>query len=344
MAFPGENLVIKLWETLIEKGFGSLLQPWQEKRLGVARLEIRRAELLMLEQIKSDIKEIENGSTKYSIKADFKKPLQVAHSENRSAKTEPFLVAEDVLQKVTTKHVAETLRNEVNASKAILIAEDVLSSEHSPTPIDTVDDDWLHSWREYAGRVSSSELQDLWGRILAGEIKDPGTYSFRTLEFLKSISKSEADLICKLAPFVVNGNLYRDFARFWEASGVTYANLLFLQGIGLLSGVEASGLTSTNFSTKADYYSCPFLAGQKVILVEHTSMQRPHPTNVYALTPIGTQILRLTNLQPNIEYLHAIGNQYAAQGFTVTIADWAQNEDGSRYMLNQTKHPFTTPA
>ena len=47
--------------------------------------------------------------------------------------------------------------------------------------------------------MSSEELQTLWGRVLAGEIKSPGTFSLRTLEFLKNTSHEEALKIAKLA-------------------------------------------------------------------------------------------------------------------------------------------------
>lgn len=45
MDFPGEKLAIKMWETLFEKGIGSLLTPWQELREGRARNEVRRNEM-----------------------------------------------------------------------------------------------------------------------------------------------------------------------------------------------------------------------------------------------------------------------------------------------------------
>lgn len=37
MNWPGENLIIKLWESLTEKGVGSLLKPWQMRREGYAQ-------------------------------------------------------------------------------------------------------------------------------------------------------------------------------------------------------------------------------------------------------------------------------------------------------------------
>ena len=61
MAWPGENLVIKLWETIADKGIGSLLKPWQMRREGRATVDIRRAELLALAQAEIDAATIRSG-------------------------------------------------------------------------------------------------------------------------------------------------------------------------------------------------------------------------------------------------------------------------------------------
>ena len=61
MEFFGEKLVIKLWETLAEKGVGSLLSPWQTIREGKARNNLRREELLMLAQAEVDTADIRAG-------------------------------------------------------------------------------------------------------------------------------------------------------------------------------------------------------------------------------------------------------------------------------------------
>lgn len=61
MDLPGEKLVIKLWETLAEKGIGSLLTPWQVKRDGRARNVVRREELLMLAQAEKDAADVRAG-------------------------------------------------------------------------------------------------------------------------------------------------------------------------------------------------------------------------------------------------------------------------------------------
>jgi hypothetical protein len=45
---PGEQLLIKLWETIADKGIGNLLRPWQMRREGQAAIDVKHSELLML--------------------------------------------------------------------------------------------------------------------------------------------------------------------------------------------------------------------------------------------------------------------------------------------------------
>lgn len=63
MDYPGEKLLLKLWETLAEKGVGSLLKPWHEKRVSRARNEIRREEILILAQAEKEAEAIKAGQS-----------------------------------------------------------------------------------------------------------------------------------------------------------------------------------------------------------------------------------------------------------------------------------------
>jgi len=51
MEIPGEKLIINLWETIADKGIGSLLKPWQIRREGRANLDVKREEMLALAQL-----------------------------------------------------------------------------------------------------------------------------------------------------------------------------------------------------------------------------------------------------------------------------------------------------
>lgn len=58
--------------------------------------------------------------------------------------------------------------------------------------------DWFIRYYEASGNISDKEMQILWAKILAGEIEEPSSYSLRTLDVLRNISKEEAERFIKI--------------------------------------------------------------------------------------------------------------------------------------------------
>ena len=54
-----------------------------------------------------------------------------------------------------------------------------------------------------AGKAYDDDLKGYWAKLLAGEIKKPGTYSKRAILFMKSLSKADADKIRNMCQYVV---------------------------------------------------------------------------------------------------------------------------------------------
>lgn len=332
MDYPGEKLLLKMWETLAEKGIGSLLAPWHEKRMAEARAETRRKEMLILAQAEIEVDLIKSGKSSFQLKPEVR--LLSAPSENIDAqgRIEPTIDLTGLATAVSNNDFSESVRKEANVAKSILIAEDILGQDQQEPSETPIDDDWIYSWRDYAGRVSSEELQDLWGRILAGEVKQPGTYSMRTLEFLKGLSKSEAELISKAARFVIDGRIYREKEKFLEGEGIYFSSLLYLQDIGILSGVEALGLTTTYKTQDQNKYFKGLIASNKIILIEHEDKNKTVEANVYLLTRVGAEILRLASFGVHADYLDSVAKDYAKKGFNVKTADFVQQtENSGRY-------------
>lgn len=334
MDYPGEKLLLKMWETLAEKGIGSLLAPWHEKRMAEARAETRRKEMLILAQAEIEVDLIKSGKSSFQLKPEVR--LLNAPSENIDAqgRIEPTIDLTGLATAVSNNDFFESVRKEANVAKSILIAEDILGQDQQEPSETPIDDDWIYSWRDYAGRVSSEELQDLWGRILAGEVKQPGTYSMRTLEFLKGLSKSEAELISKAARFVIDGRIYREKEKFLEGEGIYFSSLLYLQDIGILSGVEALGLTTTYKTQDQNKYFKGLIASNKIILIEHEDKNKTVEANVYLLTRVGAEILRLASFGVHADYLDSVAKDYAKKGFNVKTADFVQQTENSGRYFN----------
>jgi hypothetical protein len=319
MDFPGEKLVIRLWETVAERGLGGMFKPWQMRREGRVNNELKREELLTIAQAEQDAAKIRRGEATFL-------PAKAA----RLALPEPsdpqvllgnLDVAEALSAAAADSAVSDTIRRDANVTKALLHAEESLEQDPQEPPKANVDEDWLFRWRDSAGEVSSEELQDLWGRVLAGELKSPGSYSLRTLEFLRCISQEEAQAISNVSRFVIGNVIYRD-KDLLEAKGLSFGMLLYMQQIGVMAGVEALGLTLTLKSNITGKYQNVMKCNSKVLVITGDDPQLEVTLPVYQLTTIGQQVATLGSFKPDIEYLEKIAEKLKEQKASVLLADY----------------------
>ena len=162
----------------------------------------------------------------------------------------------------------------------------------------------------------------MWGSVLAGEVKAPGRYSIRTLEFLKTLSKVEAEMISKLASYVIDGRVARGQMEYLTSKGLSFSMLLQMQELGVVSGIEALGLTTTYKSVVEDKFIRALVSHSKALIVEHEDASKTLEFEIYMLTAVGRQVLGLGSFEPDIEYLRLVGKEFAKKGFSVKLADW----------------------
>ena len=236
-------------------------------------------------------------------------------------RVEPTLDFQAIARRALSDSSADAVRSEINTSKAVIFAEDILSNDSQIPPERPIDEDWLYTWRDFAGKVSTEDLQRLWGGILAGEVKSPGSFSIRTLNFLRELSKSEAEQISQLARYVVEGRIIKSQSQYLENHGMHLSKLLEMQELGLLSGVESLGLNTQFRTTNPDKFRLPLRSNGKVLVVESDDATKEVKLDVYLLTQVGAQLLTLGSFEPDLEYLRLIGKEIVKQGFTVLLSD-----------------------
>ena len=318
---PGEKLLIRLSEIVAEKGVSALFRPWQMRREGRALVDVRREGALSLAQTERDVKEVLSG------RKSFDASYQLVELHEQASQ----------LATVHRNRDAREIRGEVNVSKALLSAEADLADDPQAPPDRTVDEDWLFRWRDAACTVSTEDLQTLWGRVLAGEIKSPGSFSLRTLEFLKNISQKEAREITKLAPFVLDNDfIFRGVQKLFDAEGITFGFLLYLQNLGITCGVDAAGLSVEIGHGYPDRFQKVLISYDRALLVTHEDASKKLKLAIYGLTPLGKQIFKLGSFTPHEIYLREIGQIICQQGFNVSLARWKDDtETSGRYFEPQ---------
>ncbi|WP_237886009.1 DUF2806 domain-containing protein [Pseudomonas sp. PGPR40] len=335
MPVPGETLLGQMWITLAEKGMGKLLKPWQDLRENRASNAGRRHEILMLAQAKVDAEEVLAGRKLYRpdgllINTEFENAEHGNYVQLEDGRVEPTIT---LLPELSASRIqAEAIRQEINQTKAIIFAEEQLANDTQDPPAEKIDEDWLHSWRDHAGKTSNEDIQKLWGSVLAGEVKSPGSYSLRTLEFLKGLSKQEAELIEGIVPFVINSSyVWRKFETLAQ-EGISYQQLLQLQEIGLLAGADSAYPNLRFTSLKPNEYFHSFVSHGKVVVATHPEVFCNIEIEMIKLTAIGQQVIRLASHPCNMSYFNAFGRNISEMGYDVEMGDCIARPNGIELM------------
>ncbi len=313
---PGEDLIIRLWDTVEKVGSG-LAKPMQIKREGRALTEVRRHEMLADAQTRVDVERILSGEAALG---DGGK-LLLSHAGKANERNEPYLSFQPsepssggtriLTEFAADRETAVAMRKLLNLRKTVVLAEEemtqntgreqenVCSAEANKS---SVEEDWLERWREGAESVSAEAMQRLWARALAGEIISPGSYSLRSLNFLRTLGRNEAGLIAEFGAYVLSGvYVFSESTTFKTA--FSFDKQLELQAMGIISGVESVGLTrSANLTPNDGKYKHGIIhAGSAIIAVSDTEKIIRIPC--LSVTTLGREILKLGKFEGNDDYV-----------------------------------------
>jgi hypothetical protein len=154
---------------------------------------------------------------------------------------------EDTVRNAVNVLVRKAYRKQVNReSVAAAMVEDLRSAEEAKglevsdtaTPLD---EDWLNVFERYAEDASTERMQNLWGRVLAGEIRKPGRYSTRTLRFLSEFSRSEGLLFAEFCKSSFGDTAPNALVQ--PAGKSDIRDLISLESSGLIQGATGLGLS-----------------------------------------------------------------------------------------------------
>lgn len=224
------------------------------------------------------------------------------------------------------KKISE-LRKQQNMEAIVLRAIQYCSDD---TITDRADQDWFSSFVTLAEGISNKTMQDLWAKILAGEISQPGTYSLKTIQAFRTMSITEAKLLAKACSLAMSDARKRNirvisgayqipkFFNFFNKErqqridlnkvGLSYADILTLADNHLLFEQE----TESHSLGKGEKIQFNY-NGKQVVFVAN----KPDCVlTFYKFTPIGTELAHLVNDNLNSNYLKALQAELS-ENFTV---------------------------
>lgn len=324
-----DKLIGKFWDTITQGGIGNLASPWQTKRQGRANVDVKVDEMLMLAQAEKDVQDIKSGNKKFT--KDRKLVNNTINTlEPSNDRIEPYFNLENIIEASESRVALDLVQEQINLTKTILYTEHELENNNQEGSEQEVDQDWFTRWRSCAEKVSSEELQKLWAKALAGEIIAPGSYSLRTLEFIKNISLEEANDIDKLAPYAIDNMVHK--VDFLAEEGLDFNYLLGMEELGIINGVQARGVQSPIGSIREGYFERVMVHNRKILLIKHDRVDKELKYYFYKVTRLGREVLSLGVFPINEAYLEQIGFAIKNQGFQVSLGDFEQeNEENGRY-------------
>jgi hypothetical protein len=330
----------KLLATLLTGGLGPLFAPMQSRRMGLAEAHNHLRKRLADAQADKDIEEIKAGRKFYDPRKgellDVQTPARVVEQppaiELSSASVQNFL------NDISSVRVADELKRTKNLFTAIDFAREEIEQESEvPLSDDPVDPDWFEKWRLGAESISRQDILRIWGRLLGKEVRAPGSFHLRTIEALRTLTSSDAELITKVLAFAIGGQtLLRDLVCF-SRNGIGFGELMELEEIGILGSVDAGSGREMKWGVDKFSFSVgiPF-GGELGLLVVLPADSPAVKVPSIPLTRVGRELYSLgTFVDPPIDYIQEVANSIKRDnaGAMVQLSRKSQNPNGSMSLI-----------
>lgn len=148
-------------------------------------------------------------------------------------------------QMAANTFIRDQVRKQSNREAVWVATEDatkLLSSQSENTQIspeddqEVIDEDWLNLFSRHAEDASSNKLRSLWGRILAGKIRAPGSFSLSTMRVIAEMDSDIARAFEEIVRLSIGDMLIKP--RIFR--GEFFKTCKFLEEVGLLYGVDGN--------------------------------------------------------------------------------------------------------
>jgi hypothetical protein len=166
-----------------------------------------------------------------------------------------------------------------------------------------VSEDWTSRFFEECEDISDEQMQVLWARILAGEVKVPGTFALRTLSAVRNLTTTDAELftkLCQVVWYIPGAGLVpvvQDTRmKLLLEAGITFAQLLHLSSIGL---IEFSHMTAFGLHGRLTEVSV-FYCGREHKLKSDGGAERTFEFGHVLFTAVGRELVQIAEA-PGIE-------------------------------------------
>jgi hypothetical protein len=248
---------------------------------------------------------------------------------------EQMSVSPAYVRVASEKFSQKIVKEQLNLDSIVKIASDDIkdkatSSEHTQNEADdvTISDDWLNAFEKEAIQKSSDEMKMLFGKILAGEIRKPSSFSIGTIKLLSQLDNEAANKFHKLCSLSVSqrfGDYVHD-ARVVSLNGSASQNSLRDYGLGfdVLNVLSEYGLIISDYNSYMGYEIAVANAGKVSLPITYNDRkyglvatdQMNHAElrlSGVAFTKSGKELLGIVDITPDEKYTTDLGAYFQAK-------------------------------
>lgn len=212
------------------------------------------------------------------------------------------------------------------------------------------DFDWFMRFFDAVGNISNKELQDLWAKVLAGEVRNPGNCSLRTLDMIRNMSPDEARRFQKICKYVVrSGDMYFVFPTgFFEKEYAECRNIIINNELNYVDDIlplfEAGAMTGDHDLAAYLEKDMPLQIVNDVIV---SIIQNPSEEVVliqqeaYQLTRSGIELYNIIyeseTIEPDQEYFIECLRAFGKNNPAVNVLAFYVNKEDAECPLDPIK-------
>lgn len=243
---------------------------------------------------------------------------------------------QQLIERAQLRNISQEIKKQDNIEKVVDKASEFLEAETevSEEPVDT---DWITRFFNCVGEVSNEKMQTIWAHILADEVKQPGSFSLRTLDTVRNVSRNEAEIFQKIVKLVVTDiNKSNCFISsnlsLLKKYNVTYDEIIKLQDCGLLRYNE-----NMNLDMKLDRKTNALLLNMGRALLFGYSGNDTISILIggFALTKSGEELYKiLVNMSDNnylYDFAELIYNGNKNKSITIRLEGYVKNDNQFKF-------------
>jgi len=251
-------------------------------------------------------------------------------------------VPKEYITKASEKFASKVIKEQINLDQICFNAKYNLSQENfekeSKEPkneTEEISDDWLNEFENKAKLKSSENMKFIFGKILSGEIKSPGSISIKTVNLLSQLDKNTAILFKKLCSICISLR-YKDntIINCCAASldGAIGSNYLRKYGLSYsaLTLLQEYGLVGYQIESRFPFNPCIFEKGKTVgaglyfgkkdyalIPLDKEKYDRDLILTGIGLTQSGCELFKIIPFSPNLEYTKDLESFFQKKSLTM---------------------------